>query len=167
MNVYLCGPVSGRPRAEAIAHFKNVELEIRRRAKDTNLLICIGNPMRICRGGLDWHVAMRVCGGELARCDGIALLQGWKQSKGAMLEFRLARELHIPVVYIEVSDDFDYLQQIFDAVPEALLYYNARLWQSLAEWVEQPLAEERAEAELLHRYLDPHGFEYINASREE
>ncbi len=161
-HIYLCGPVTGRPLEKARQHFGSVEQNIHRTATDNNATICTSNPMRFCLPGIDWHQAMRTCVSELARCGGIALLQGWQQSKGAVIELKLAEDLHIPVVYIEPPAGPDYLTSIFAVAPETLRYYNARLLQFQREGVEESLAEDRAVAELTNRYLDPYGFEYIN-----
>ena len=167
MNIYICGPVSERPRQEAVDHFIKVENQIHRRAKDSNLIINTSNPIRFCPSGLDWHASMRICVGELVMCDGIALLQDWQQSTGAKIELKLAEDLHIPVVYIEPPVETLKLSALFDIAPEATRYIYNHIIQFEKEGVEEIAAEERAMAELIHRYLDPHGFEYINISREE
>jgi hypothetical protein len=165
MNIYLCGPVSKGPRAEAFAQFQDVEQESRRRANDAKVQIWTDNPMRFCPASHEWHEAMRVCVGELVRCDGIALLQGWQESKGAALELRLSQDLQIPVVYIEPPFDHEYPYEVFSAAPETARYYNDRLSQFEKEGAEESIAE-RAAAELSDRYLDPHGFEYISEVQE-
>ena len=159
-NIYLCGPVSGRPRQEAVEHFDTVEKRISA-VNDLELEIITLNPMRFCPAVFNWYQSMRVCVGELASCSGIALLQGWQRSRGAAIEIKLAQDLHIPVVYIEPPVDFIGINELFIAAPESLRYYNARLAQFHTEGIEEPQAEDRALAELVNRYLDPQGFEYI------
>jgi len=165
-HIYLCGPVSGRDGQEAAGHFYKVEKSIRR-SNDLSSMICTSNPMRFCPPDLDWQQAMKICVGEMVRCGGIALLQGWQRSRGAAIELKLAQDLHIPVVYVEPPLDFISLSELFTAAPETLRYYNARLSQFQREGVEELLAEDRAIAELANRYLDPHGFEYIEISEGE
>jgi hypothetical protein len=166
-QIYLCGPISKRPLKEVAPHFFTVEQEIRRKASANNVPIHTSNPVRFCPPDLEWHDAMKNCIGELARCGGIALLRGWPQSKGAALELKLAQELHIPVVYVEPSLDDARLVELFSAAPEALRYFNARISQFNKEGAEESFAEERALVELANRFLDPHGFEYINITGEE
>ena len=166
-HIYICGPVSGRIPKEAADHFAAAEYRIFNTALENNQQICISNPTRFCSPDFEWHKAMRLCVGEMSKCVGIALLQGWQHSRGAMLELKLAQDLHIPVVYIEPPLDYLGLSELFAVVPETLRYYNARLTQFHNEGVEESLAENRATAELANRYLDPYGFEYIEISREE
>jgi hypothetical protein len=163
-NIYLCGPVTGN--GQAVHSFKSVEEKIWNAAQNSGITIYTYNPVRICPPGFTWHLAMRVCVGELVRCHGIALLQGWQRSKGAALELKLAQDLHIPVVYAEPPFDYLDMSALFTAAPETLRYYNARLVQFHREGVEESLAEDRAAAELANRYLDPYGFEYIDIGEE-
>jgi len=161
-NIYLCGPVSGREYKEAVDHFDRIEQKIRRSAANFDMQVNTYNPMRFCPQNIvSWHEAMKICISELVLCSGIALLQGWQRSRGAALELKLAQDLRIPVVYIEPPVDLINIKEISIAAPEALRYYNARLTQFCNEGVEGPLAEDRAAAETVSRYLDPYGFEYI------
>jgi hypothetical protein len=152
-NIYLCGPVSGRPLKEARKHFEAVEEEIRRKSACRGAETGTVNPVRLCPPGLDWYGAMRFCIGELVRCDGIALLRGWQFSKGAAVELKLARDLRIPVVYAEPPPDYPGTEELFAAAPETRRYCRAR--------------PDGAKEALSNRYLDPYGFEYIENSQEE
>jgi len=165
-EIYVCGPVTGRPWIEAAEHFDMNERRIRAAAFENELKIETRNPTSFCHPAVDWNMAMRRCVKELLDCDGIALLQGWQHSRGAKLELSLAQNCKIPVVYIEPPAGPRDLTEVFIASPETLRYYNARLARFRQEGVEESPAEERAAAELANRYLDPYGFEYID-SREE
>jgi len=157
-HIYICGPVTGRRPQEAVKHFDGTEKKLRETFKES---IGIVNPMRLCSSEMDWHKAMRLCVSELAKCGGIALLQGWQRSKGAALELKLAQELHIPVVFVEQPVDYITLNELFTAAPETLRFYNASITKFHKEGMEETLAENRAVLELTNRYLDPYGFEYI------
>jgi len=157
-HIYICGPVTGRKPQEAFKHFSGIEKKIR---EAFNEVVGIANPMRICTPDMDWHKAMRCCVSELAKCCGIALLQGWQRSKGATLELKLAQDLHIPVVFVEQPVDYIALNELFTAAPETLRFYNASITKFHKEGMEETLAENRAVLELTNRYLNPYGFEYL------
>lgn len=44
----------------------------------------------------DWETAMKVSIAHLLEADGVALLDGWQDSRGARLEYDIARRLSIP-----------------------------------------------------------------------
>jgi hypothetical protein len=159
-HIYLCGPVTGRKPQEAFKHFAGNEEKLRKAFSET---IGIVNPLRLCAPDTDWHKAMRICVSELAKCGGIALLQGWQRSKGAALELKLAQDLHLPVVFVEQPVDYIGLNELFTAAPESLRFYNTYLTKFHKEGMEETLAENRAVLELTNRYLNPHGFEYIES----
>jgi hypothetical protein len=55
------------------------------------------NPASCIPANTDWFQAMREAIALMLRCDGIALLPDWRQSRGAKIEVRLARELGMDV----------------------------------------------------------------------
>ena len=61
----------------------------------------IENPCCYVSADDDWNTAMRKVLAVMLTCDGLALLHDWKDSKGAMIETRLAYEVGIPVKPIE------------------------------------------------------------------
>ena len=157
-HIYLCGPVTGRRPQETAKHLAEVEKKIREAFIGS---VGIVNPTRLCALDMDWHKAMKVCVSELAKCGGIALLQGWQRSKGAALELKLAQDLHIPVVFVEQPVDYISLNELFIAAQETLRFYNAQLSKFYNDGMEESLAENRAVLELTNRYLCPYGFEHI------
>jgi hypothetical protein len=163
--IYLSGPISGRSREEYAAHFTKVGWEIESRALDEDLGVRAFNPVSYCdikvEDGSPWHIYMRTCIGKLVECDGIGLLQGWEKSRGAITELNLAIDLHIPIVYIEPPLTALGLYMFFGHEPghEIYDYYLRRLYD--LETINPDTAEDRALVETANRYLDPHGFEYI------
>jgi hypothetical protein len=54
------------------------------------------------REGWEWHDYLRsAIGSRLVRCDGVATLPGWKQSRGALLEVYIAEALGMPVLDLD------------------------------------------------------------------
>lgn len=52
-------------------------------------------------GEKPWAYYLRRDLRELTRCDAVAVLPGWRHSKGAKLEVHVARELGMPIVDVE------------------------------------------------------------------
>jgi hypothetical protein len=190
--IYLAGPVSGRPEQEYLSHFDRVADEIRRKTKGMD--IAPFNPVRFCRDGRQipqdapWHLFLRACIPHLADSDGIGLLQGWEKSRGARMELFVAQELKIPVVYFEPPVD-DFSLALFHSnghIDELYRYFhqrvisNLRQQEGIAHMEINPqgafghghdphldIATDRAVFETANRYLDPHGFEYLDEPSKE
>lgn len=90
MRVYVAGPVTGRPRRN-LAMFEHAAKQ----------LVQAGHvpvvPHRHVPAQAEWHVAMRRCVALLAECDGVCLLPGWRESRGAQTEYLLAMRLDMDV----------------------------------------------------------------------
>ena len=101
MNLYVIGPVTGKPSLN-IAEFSRVKEALR----------IAGHKARIPHEFVDiewsWHDAMRISIREMLRFrrlntpmfpshryDAIAMLDGWEESKGARIEHDLAEALGI------------------------------------------------------------------------
>lgn len=95
MKLYVIGPVTGvaddnRPAFEAAAR----EL---REALDCAVEI----PHDTVPPDATWNAAMRLSIRAMMACDGVAMLDGWSSSKGAGVEYNLARQVGLPVAPIE------------------------------------------------------------------
>ncbi|AQG98323.1 hypothetical protein A9R05_05420 [Burkholderia sp. KK1] len=91
-RVYLAGPMSGYPELNFPAFHAEA-------ARLRALGFDVVNPAEIDVGpNPDWLTAMRADIRELVTCDGIALLPGWEQSRGAQVEHTLARGLGLRVM---------------------------------------------------------------------
>jgi hypothetical protein len=116
MKLYIAGPMSGY----AELNFPAFHAEAARlRALGYEIV----NPAEIDIGpDPDWLSCMRADIRELVTCDGIALLPGWDQSRGATVEHTLARGLGLRVYQarhiVGLAGDMPVISQ--DAVVELL-----------------------------------------------
>lgn len=78
-KVYIAGPVSGLPYDEAVKRFAAAEAVL---SIDYQVI----NPTKICRACWSWYRCMVVCLWALRKCNRIALLPGWENSRGARIE---------------------------------------------------------------------------------
>ncbi len=87
MKLYLAGPMTGYPEL-------NFPLFHAEAARLRSLGFEIVNPAEInADPSAAWLDCMRADIKQLVDCDGIALLPGWEQSRGATLEHAIARGL--------------------------------------------------------------------------
>ncbi|WP_300707282.1 DUF4406 domain-containing protein [uncultured Desulfovibrio sp.] len=91
MTIYLSGPMSGLPENNYPA-FHAAAASLRRRG------LRVENPAEnTAPPDESWQGYMRLALVQLARCDAVALLPGWRQSRGARLEHCIARRLGLDV----------------------------------------------------------------------
>ncbi len=95
MRLYLAGPMSGLPELNfPVFHAEAARLRA--------LGFEIVNPAEInADTAATWLDCMRADIKQLVDCDGIALLGGWEQSRGASLEHAVARGLGLRVFRAE------------------------------------------------------------------
>lgn len=90
MKLYIAGPMSGYPDHNFPA-FNAMAKELR------GLGFEVVNPAELAEDDSQpWEYYMRRDIPLLCQCDGIVLLPGWQQSRGACLEQIIARELDMP-----------------------------------------------------------------------
>lgn len=116
MKLYLAGPMTGYPDL-------NFPLFHAETARLRGLGFDIVNPAELNAGSNgDWLACMRVDIKHAVDCDGVALLPGWEQSRGAPIEHNLIRDLGLRVFHarhlIGLTGEFPVLSQ--DAVVELL-----------------------------------------------
>jgi nucleoside 2-deoxyribosyltransferase len=92
-RIYLAGPMTGRPDLNYPAF--NAEAA-RLRALGLHVENPAENPAQET-----WQDYMRQAVAQLVTCDAVALLPGWENSRGALIENGLAVSLGIPTVKAE------------------------------------------------------------------
>jgi hypothetical protein len=96
VRLYIAGPMSGLPDFNYPA-FRTAEKELQALGYET--LNPVDNvPVKDVPVWLDF---MRMSLVQIAQADGIALLPGWENSPGAMIEQRLGTDLGLPVEPVE------------------------------------------------------------------
>ena len=163
-RIYVCGPISGRPEQEYKDHFDKVQNEICQRAEQEGIKFDFANPATFPCQGMSWEDALKYCIKKLVDCDGIAVLQRWEHSRGCLLELEIAGRLKIPIVHIAPPLDEWKLAE-FSNQPvhsDIIRYYEKRYFQAEAALDASERAGDIALLETANRYLDPHGFEYID-----
>jgi hypothetical protein len=88
MTTYIAGPMSGLPEFNH-PMFHRVAKHLRDRGVE------VRNPAEVDGGsmGKPWEFYMRLALRSLLECDSVVLLPGWRNSRGAVIEERIAREL--------------------------------------------------------------------------
>ncbi|MDZ4212787.1 MAG: DUF4406 domain-containing protein [Methylotenera sp.] len=86
-KIYIAGAVTNKERTQVLAKFNSMEQKLK------GLGFIPINPVNIVPEVATWHDAMRTCIKALADCDGFVKLEDWEESRGAMLEVTIARNL--------------------------------------------------------------------------
>lgn len=108
MRLYLAGPMTGLPELNFPAFHAQA-------ARLRGLGYEVVNPAEISKGAhAEWAVCLRADIAQLITCDGIALLPGWQQSRGARLEHHIA--LHLRMLCFEAS--------LIDCAPPAYIRFD-------------------------------------------
>lgn len=96
-KVYIAGRITGMEE-KAFSIFENAEKYI-----SNNELLCsleIVNPMKLPHNhDRTWASYMKECIKNLCDCDYIFMLSNWKESKGAIIEHDIAKNLQINIIY--------------------------------------------------------------------
>ncbi|MES2287624.1 MAG: DUF4406 domain-containing protein [Bacteroidota bacterium] len=122
MKIYISGKISGRSIEEAKKHFEDGEKSV------SEMPTVLSKPVPINPFKLDhakayaleaifekekdfpedsktvtiqdiWNAYMDVDLGAVLRCDGIYMLKGWGESKGARIEYSVAKEMGLTIMY--------------------------------------------------------------------
>lgn len=96
IRVYLAGPMTGLP-ALNFPTFHKAAAKLREHG------LHVANPAEGDKPGT-WADCMRLDIAELVQCHWIAMLPGWRASRGANLEHHIATSLGMPV--LELPENF-------------------------------------------------------------
>ena len=91
---YLAGPMSGIPELNFPA-FNREAAHFRAQGHE------VVNPAEINSDpAAEWNACMRADIPQLCTCEGVLMMPGWENSRGARLEHYIARALDMKVVYL-------------------------------------------------------------------
>lgn len=93
-KIYIAGPMTGLPEFNYPA-FNAAAAKLR--AMGHTVLNPAENPVPPCG---TWAGYMRMALAQLVQCDCVVLLPGWAESKGALIERKLAQVLGMDVVHL-------------------------------------------------------------------
>lgn len=92
-RIYIAGKVTGLPIIEVEEKFRKAQNEIEQQG-----FIAV-NPIEIVgTWGCTWKEAMIKCVKAMIDCDAVLLLPCWTNSKGALIEQKLASDLDIRTI---------------------------------------------------------------------
>jgi hypothetical protein len=90
-KIYIAGKVTGLPQQEVVDKFAKAQKDIEAMGFE------VINPIEVVKDfDMPWNKAMRMCIAGLTECDAIALLPDWSNSKGAIFEYEISKQLEIP-----------------------------------------------------------------------
>ena len=93
MRLYVIGPVTGMPDDNREA-FVGAVRDLWNAGYKADF------PHLHVPSDAEWHDAMKISVAHMMQADGVAMLDGWRDSKGARLEYRIARELDMPAYHV-------------------------------------------------------------------
>ena len=105
---YLSGSVTNDP--DFRDKFDYAEFQLRSRGYK------VLNPVKHEKDGKEWSYYLRKDLRKLTRCQGIILIDGWENSKGARLELKVAQELGLEAMEFDCVTG--YLRRVFQEVSE-------------------------------------------------
>lgn len=99
-KIYIAGKVTGLHRTEVERNFNTLKEYF------TNIGYHVISPIDIVVDpDTDWKTAMKICIKALLDCDYIYLMNNARFSKGARLEFLIAKEFEIKIIDSKVAAD--------------------------------------------------------------
>lgn len=93
MRIYISGKMTGLDKKEYMGKFNAAEKRLRGEGHE------VINPVTVDAYGLDYEKSMAIDLILLESCDGIYMLDNWKESKGARIERNHAMSMGIIILY--------------------------------------------------------------------
>lgn len=99
-RIFISGPISGNAEYARIHRFKPAFIKLLLKGYEPF------NPFTMMdiwprKSIKNWHFWMRNGLKFLIDCDAIYMLKGWRKSRGARLEHKIAQELGMEIIYAE------------------------------------------------------------------
>jgi len=92
-KIYIAGKVTGLKLEDVTAKFKEVQQELESDGYE------VINPIEVVADpNTNWKNAMKLCIAALVQCNSIYLLPCWQDSKGAQLEYSLAKGIGLRIL---------------------------------------------------------------------
>ena len=95
MRLYLSGKITGNENYKADFAAARGELE------NAGYDVCDPTSFDLPED-IPWAEAMKYDIREMLRCDGVALLSNWPESKGSCIEARLAKDLGMATIQVSI-----------------------------------------------------------------
>lgn len=93
-KIYVSGKITGRDFQEALKHFSDATKMLREKGYE------VINPMELEHNhDQSWENFMRVDLKGMLECDSLYMLSGWAESRGARVEWNLAKDLGFEFLY--------------------------------------------------------------------
>jgi len=93
-TIYIAGKVTGELPELTAEKFKNMQIQLETKGFD------VVNPIEVVNNSNEnWYTAMGMCLEALETCDAIFMLPCYKDSKGAKIELKTAKDLGLQVYY--------------------------------------------------------------------
>jgi hypothetical protein len=93
LTIYIAGKVTGEPRLDCALKFEKAENEIKAQGFE------VINPLKVVNNPVEpWQSAMRKCISAMLTADAVLMLPCYTESRGALLELKIANEVGIRVL---------------------------------------------------------------------
>lgn len=115
-RIYVAGPMSGLKQMNYPAFH---EAAARLRAKGWHVENPAENPAPHVEAECHWTAYMRMGLSQVATCHAIYLLPGWQKSKGASLEYMVAQQLGLRILFHDQQEDVlrEWLEELEQSAP--------------------------------------------------